>query len=50
MTIPPAELADAVKAFRQRFHSPQEFQQMLRDEFKGSPKLFQVQGGALTAD
>ncbi len=43
MTIPSAELASAVKEFRQRFHSPQEYQQMLRDEFKGSPKLFQAQ-------
>ncbi len=42
MTVPPSELARAMAEFRQQFHSPDEYQQLLRGEFQGSPKLLQA--------
>jgi len=41
MTVPPARVASANVEFRQQFHSPQEYQQFLQQEFHGSPKLLQ---------
>jgi parvulin-like peptidyl-prolyl isomerase len=38
-TVPAAELARARGEFRQQFSSPQEYQQFLREEFKGSEQL-----------
>ena len=42
LTIPPAHTARAMAEFRQQFHSPQEFQQLLQGEFQGSQKLLQA--------
>jgi len=39
MTVPPAKLASAEKDFRNQFSAPQEYQQMLQQEFQGSEKL-----------
>ena len=40
MTIPPAQVAQAAAEFRKQFHSSEEYQQFLDEEFKGSQKLF----------
>ena len=42
MTIPPAQLPQALVQFRQQFHSPQEYQQFLQSEFHGSQKMLQA--------
>ncbi|HXX24304.1 MAG TPA: peptidyl-prolyl cis-trans isomerase [Terriglobia bacterium] len=42
VTIPPGEMARAMAAFRQQFHSPQEYQELLHSEFKGSPGLLEA--------
>jgi peptidyl-prolyl cis-trans isomerase C len=41
-TVPPARLARAVAAFRGQFPSPQEYQQFVQVEFRGSQKLLQA--------
>jgi hypothetical protein len=41
MTVPATEMAHALAEFRQQFHTPQEYQQFLQVEFKGSQKLLQ---------
>jgi len=42
LTVPPAQMARAMAEFRQQFHSPQEFQQLLQREFQGSQKSLQA--------
>jgi peptidyl-prolyl cis-trans isomerase SurA len=42
LTVRSADLTRAMAEFRQQFHSPQEYQQFLQVEFKGSPKLLQA--------
>ncbi len=42
MTIPPAELARAEASFRRQFSSPQEYQQFLQVEFRGSEPLLRA--------
>jgi hypothetical protein len=42
MTVPPAEVAHAKAEFRQQFSSPQEYQQFLQAEFKGSDPLLRA--------
>jgi len=42
MTVPAAQLARALAEFRQQFHSPQEYQQLVQVEFQGSKKLLQA--------
>jgi hypothetical protein len=42
MTIASAQLERAVADFRHQFHSPQEYQQFLKTEFQGSPKLLEA--------
>jgi parvulin-like peptidyl-prolyl isomerase len=39
MTVPAADLARAQAEFRQQFPSPQQYQQLLQEEFNGSTKL-----------
>jgi hypothetical protein len=42
MTIPPARLARALAEFRRQFTSPQQYQQFLQAEFKGSKQLLRA--------
>ncbi len=42
MTVPPAQLTSAETSFRRQFSSPQEFQQFLQSEFKGSEALLRT--------
>jgi hypothetical protein len=42
LTIPPAELARAQAEFRRQFASPQQYQHLLQEEFKGSEALLRA--------
>ena len=42
MTVPPAKMQSAKAAFRKQFSSPQEYQDLLNTEFKGSRKLLRA--------
>ncbi len=42
MTVPPAQLAQALVEFRQQFATPQQYQQFLNEEFQGSEKVLRA--------
>jgi peptidyl-prolyl cis-trans isomerase SurA len=42
LTVPPADLAHASAEFRKQFTSPQQYQQLLQGEFKGSEPLLRA--------
>ncbi len=42
MTVPPAQLAQALIEFRQQFTTPQQYQQFLNEECQGSEKLLRA--------
>ena len=42
MTVPPAKMQSAEAAFRKQFSNPQEYQDLLNTEFKGSRKLLRA--------
>ena len=42
MSVPPAQMAQAMADFRQQFHSPQQYQQFLQAECQGSQKVLQA--------
>jgi peptidyl-prolyl cis-trans isomerase C len=42
LTVPHAQMSRAMADFRQQFHSPQEYQQLLQGEFQGSQQLLEA--------
>ncbi len=42
MTVPPAKLQRAMSDFRKQFANPQDFQDLVQSEFKGSKKLLEA--------